>query len=80
VQAVKLFSLPNGQLRGAADDISTLEYPARRIGSLPRLVHITVAALDLVILLMSMARLTFPSSLELNRREGSFKAAPVDAE
>ena len=27
--------------------------------------------------LMSMARLTFPSRLELNRPEGSFKAAPL---
>src|SRR6201997_2280567 len=26
---------------------------------------------------MSMARLTFPSRLELNRREGSFNAAPL---
>src|SRR4051812_40653793 len=33
--------------------------------------------IDLVAFVMSMARLTFPSKLELKRPEASFKAAPL---
>src|ERR1700757_4717243 len=51
--------------------------PSRLSATAARMRSFKAASLTLSPWWMSMARLTFPSRLELNRRAGSFNAAPL---